>query len=167
MQPGTPIELDIERPVAGGRMLARVGGRVVLVSGAIPGERVLAEIEQSPRAVIYGRTLEVLKRAPARRETQGDSTCGGTVYAHIDYATQLQLKAQVIADAFQRIGRVTLDGPVAIAASPEHGYRMRARLHIRNGQIGFFREGTHDLCSAAVTRQLAAATIRLLDEIER
>ena len=28
-------------------------------------------------------------------------------------------------------------------ASPEHGYRMRARLHVRGGRWGFFREGTH------------------------
>ena len=33
------IDLQIERPVAGGRMLARHEGQVVLVSGAIPGER--------------------------------------------------------------------------------------------------------------------------------
>jgi tRNA/tmRNA/rRNA uracil-C5-methylase (TrmA/RlmC/RlmD family) len=35
---------------------------------------------------------------------------------------------------------------------------MRARLHVRDGRIGFYREGTHDLCDAAATRQLTPAT---------
>ena len=39
MAAAPPIELTIERPVAGGRMLARADGRVVLVAGAIPGAR--------------------------------------------------------------------------------------------------------------------------------
>ena len=36
------VELTIERPVAGGRMMARLDGRVVFVAGALPGERVRA-----------------------------------------------------------------------------------------------------------------------------
>jgi len=42
--------LTVERPVAGGRMLARADGRVVLVAGAIPGETVRARIERVDRA---------------------------------------------------------------------------------------------------------------------
>jgi 23S rRNA (uracil1939-C5)-methyltransferase len=38
------------------------------------------------------------------------------------------------------------------------GYRVRARLHVRDGAAGFFREGTHTLCSAASTGQLRAET---------
>ena len=36
---------------------------------------------------------------------------------------------------------------------------MRARLHVRGGAIGFFREGTHDLCDPALTGQLLPDTI--------
>ncbi|MEO7273290.1 MAG: hypothetical protein ABIX28_14710, partial [Vicinamibacterales bacterium] len=32
------------------------------------------------------------------------------------------------------------------------------RLHVRDGRIGFYREGTHELCDAAATRQLHPAT---------
>ena len=37
---GQEIELLVEKPAAGGRMIARHGGQVVFVAGAIPGERV-------------------------------------------------------------------------------------------------------------------------------
>ena len=37
---GQTLSLTIEKPAAGGRMIARADGRIILVSGAIPGERV-------------------------------------------------------------------------------------------------------------------------------
>ena len=40
---------------------------------------------------------------------------------------------------------------------------MRARLHVRGGRIGFFREGTHDLCDASRTGQLLPATEQILE----
>jgi 23S rRNA (uracil1939-C5)-methyltransferase len=35
---------------------------------------------------------------------------------------------------------------------------MRARLHVSGGRIGFYREGTHDLCDVASTGQLLPET---------
>src|SRR5262249_59751273 len=54
---------------------------------------------------------------------------------------------------------------VRVAPSPETGYRMRARLHVRRSTLGFFREGTHDLCDPRGTRQLLPATIDALDRL--
>ncbi len=48
---------------------------------------------------------------------------------------------------------------MAIAASPERAYRLRARLHVRHRQIGFFREGTHRLCEAAPSGQLSTVML--------
>ena len=42
---------------------------------------------------------------------------------------------------------------------------MRARLHVRGWRVGFFREGTHDLCDARATRQLLPATCDALDRL--
>jgi tRNA/tmRNA/rRNA uracil-C5-methylase (TrmA/RlmC/RlmD family) len=160
---GDSIQLTVEKPAAGGRMIARLNGQIVLVGGAIPGERVTARIERVGKGVVYADTVGVDDSSPDRRTVAADPLCGGCLYAHIDYARQLDLKAQVIADAFGRIGRLTLPSAVRVAASPEEGYRMRARLHIREGRAGFFREGTHDLCDARQTRQLLPATCDVLD----
>src|SRR5688572_21815550 len=166
MQPGTLLTLDIEKPAAGGRMLARHHGQVVLVWGAIPGERVSARVERHGKGVIYADTAQVLSPSPDRRRDAGDWRCGGNVLAFIDYPRQLQLKGQIIQDALARIGRVPLAVPPTVIGSPEHGYRMRARLHAANGRVGFYREGTHVLCAAAPTRQLAEATNEWLVRVE-
>jgi tRNA/tmRNA/rRNA uracil-C5-methylase (TrmA/RlmC/RlmD family) len=148
------IDLSIERPVAGGFMLARHDGRVVLVAGAIPGERVRARVDRATRQVIHATTIEVLEPSPERREPAGQPACGGASYAHIAYAHQCALKAEVLADAFRHVGKLPLEGPVSVAPSPEIGYRLRARLHVRGRRVGFFREQTRELCDAAATGQL-------------
>jgi 23S rRNA (uracil1939-C5)-methyltransferase len=43
---------------------------------------------------------------------------------------------------------------------------MRARLHVVDRRIGFFREGTHQLCDPACTRQLLPSTIAALQQLE-
>ena len=165
LKTGQTVPLTIDKPAAGGRMIARVDGQVVLVSGAIPGERVQARVERVGKGVAYAETLMVDEPSPDRRELFADPLCGGCLFGHIAYPRQLEIKSQVIADAFTRIGRLELPAPVRVVASPEDGYRMRARLHVRGDRVGFFREGTHDLCDARQTRQLLPATCDALERL--
>ena len=159
LAPGQQIELQVEKPASGGRMIARHEGQVVLVLGAIPGERVIARVERADRRLAFARATAVLDASEDRRVAVADPLCGGCLYAHIQYARQRALKSEVIGDAFLRIGRIPLTGPVPVAGSPEQGYRMRARLHVRGDRVGFYREGTHDLCDASATSQLRRETI--------
>ena len=59
---GSVIELLIEKPAAGGRMIARHEGQVVFVSAAIPGERVRAMVERVSQGVGYARTVDNITR---------------------------------------------------------------------------------------------------------
>ena len=152
------LTLDIEKAAAGGRMLARHQGQIVLVSGAIPGERVAARPERRSKGVVFADVVDVLSPSPDRRAVMGDSRCGGNGFAHIAYARQLRLKGEIIQDAFGRIGRVPIDTVPEVIASPERGYRMRARLHVQEGRIGFYLEGTHQLCETTLTGQFLAST---------
>jgi tRNA/tmRNA/rRNA uracil-C5-methylase (TrmA/RlmC/RlmD family) len=159
IEPGQQIELSIEKPAAGGRMLARHHGQVVLVQAAIPGERVIARVERVERQLAFATTIDVIEASADRRETETDLLCGGCLYAHISCERQRTLKGEVIRDAFARVGRIPLDRNIDVAPSPERAYRMRARLHVKNVRVGFYREGTHELCDAAASGQLGADAI--------
>jgi len=156
---GQLVELSIEKPASGGRMIARHHGQVVLVRGAIPGERVRALVERAEKRLAYAVTKEVVDASPDRRPAQKDPLCGGALYSHIAYPSQLAIKSDVIRDAFARVGRHPIEHAVDVAASPEAGYRMRARFHVHGGHAGFYREGTHQLCDAAATHQLQSAAL--------
>jgi 23S rRNA (uracil1939-C5)-methyltransferase len=163
--PGQTVTVMIEKPAVGGRMIARVDGQVVLVAGALPGERLAVRIERVGKGVAYADTVLVEEPSSDRRVPFTDPLCGGCLYAHIAYPRQLQIKSLVIADAFARIGRLPLPA-VTPASSPPTGYRMRARLHHRGGRVGFFREGTHEVCDARATGQLLPAACDVLDRVE-
>lgn len=158
------VELTIEKPAAGGRMIARHEGQVVLVGGAIPGERVRVRVERAERSLAYAIATDILEPSPDRRPLTADWACGGNAYAFIQYGRQLALKAEVIADAFVRIGKMPLEQPVGVTPSREDGYRLRARLQIENGRLGFYREGSHDLCDPSTTGQLLPETARALEQ---
>jgi len=159
LEVGDDVELNIEKPAAGGRMLARHDGLVVLVHGAIPGERVRARVTKVERQLAFARVSDVLDPSSDRRTPFTDLTCGGCAYAHVLYPRQLHLKSEIIKDAFTRLGRLAITSPLDVRPSAERGYRLRARFHVHDGRPGFFREGTHELCDARTTGQLSDDTI--------
>jgi 23S rRNA (uracil1939-C5)-methyltransferase len=163
MRPGLSVTLTPEKPVAGGRMLARHGGAVVLVSGALPGETVEARVERVQHGTVYAATTRVIDASPDR--VGEPNPCGGCVFAHVRYERQLALKQQILVDALARIGKVPLDQAPPIHPSPPSGYRMRARLHGAAGRFGFFNEGTHVLCDPATTGQLRTDTLAVLQSL--
>lgn len=165
LSPGQLLSLSIEKPAAGGPMIARVDGQVVLVNGAIPGERVSARIERVGKGVAHAQAVAIEAPSVDRREPFSDPRCGGCSYSHIVYSRQVEIKAQVIADAFARIGRLQLPNDLRVAASTEEGYRMRARFHMHDGLAGFFREGSHDVCDARISRQMLPSTADAVEEI--
>ena len=162
---GQLIPLAVEKPATGGPMIGRIEGQVVLVTGAIPGERVTARVTRLAKNVAFAETVTVDEPSTDRRPTDADPLCGGSLYAHIAYPRQLTIKAQVIQDTCARLGHFELPTPVSVRPSPESGYRMRARLHVREGRAGFFREGTHEICDARGTRQLLPSTVDVLEQL--
>ena len=165
MRPGDTLSLTVEKAAAGGTMLARHEGRILLVSGAIPGERVQARIDQVKGGVVFGSTVSVEVPSSDRRSAGPDPSCGGNVFAHIAYARQLTLKQEIVRDAFARIAHLPIPDELVAHASPERGYRMRARLHVHGDRIGFYREATHTLCDPAATGQLLDATVTVIRDI--
>jgi 23S rRNA (uracil1939-C5)-methyltransferase len=165
MRVGSTLTLDVERPAVGGRMIARHDGRVVFVAGAIPGERVEVRIERVQRQVAWAQTTGVVTASPDRVEVPAGLTCGGQVLAHVSEARQRSLKAEMLADALRRIGKVTLDAPVEMTGGPADSYRTRARVHVRGGRAGFFAESTHHLCALAPSRQLSPASVDVIERL--
>jgi 23S rRNA (uracil1939-C5)-methyltransferase len=158
---GRNVSVAVEKPAAGGRMIARYEGQILLVAGAIPGERVTVTIDRVEKRLAFASTVFVDEPSADRRDAH-DPLCGGCVYAHIAYPRQIALKAEIIADAFVRIGKIPLADMVPVQPSPENGYRLRARLHVRGNDAGFYREGTHALCNPRLTNQLSS---RAMDSV--
>jgi 23S rRNA (uracil1939-C5)-methyltransferase len=105
---GELVELTVERLAHGGEGVARYGegGYVVFVSGAVPGDRVRAEVVKRKRSYAHARTVELLQPSPERIPETAHHP--GVAWQVLPYERQLQIKAEQVDDALRRIGR--LDG---------------------------------------------------------
>jgi 23S rRNA (uracil1939-C5)-methyltransferase len=142
------VEVRAERMVAGGLALAReAGGRVVLVDGAIPGERVL--VETTPRrGATMGAVVEVLEASPDRVEPPCPHVargCGGCDWQHVTPARQRELRREIVTDALSRLGGVT-DPAVRLGPEvPAERSRDVLRLGVVEGVLGLRRREGHEL----------------------
>ena len=135
---------------AGGDALARdEDGRVVFITGALPGEEVVAEVREEKRDFLRADAVEVLAPSPRRAAPpclhflEG---CGGCDLQHADPAGQRELKRAIVVDALRRLGRLA-DPPVleAVHGIPADGYRTTVRALVdRDGVPGLRRRGGHD-----------------------
>ncbi|MCX6525796.1 MAG: TRAM domain-containing protein, partial [Actinobacteria bacterium] len=157
------IELQIERIVAGGLGLGHEeSGRIVLVEGALPGDRVLVQITESSKRMARGQVRAVLEPAAGRREApclEVAAGCGGCDLQHAEEALQLRLKAEIVTDALRRIS--DLEGvPISFAGElPATRYRTTLRCGVEGptatstarigseqlGRVGFRMRHSHQI----------------------
>lgn len=143
------VELSATGVAAGGDAIAREDdGRVVFVTGAIPGERVRAEVVEQRRDFARARVVEVVSASPARVAPPCPELargCGGCTWQHIAIAEQGALKAEIVRDALRRIAKVE-DAPLqATVELPGEGYRTTVRAAVRKGRAGYRKARSHDV----------------------
>lgn len=167
VQAGMSYEMDITGLADGGRGLSREPqGRVVLVDGALPGERVLASVRRVHKDYVEAAAIDIIQKSPQRVEPACPmyGRCGGCDLMHLEYSSQLKAKVGWVERSLSR-----LDGmpPVESFTSPaELGYRNRIRLHHRQKRLGFFAAGTRELVevdSCPVAAEPASALMAALD----
>ncbi|CAN7255018.1 23S rRNA (uracil(1939)-C(5))-methyltransferase RlmD [Pseudoxanthomonas sp. LjRoot143] len=129
----TPFEACITDLTHDGRGVARRDGKAVFVSGALPGERVMAEQTAKNRHFDEARTLDVLEASPDRVTPRCPhfGTCGGCVLQHLDEARQIEAKQRVLLENLERIGHVTPGTVLPSLTGANWGYRRKGRFSVR------------------------------------
>lgn len=173
---GKELELDVTNIAHGGISVARHDGRVIFVSDAIPGERVLARItEDSKKSFWRAETVKVITPSEHRQmhvwssasvARDPDNRAGGAEFGHIAPAHQRELKRQVIVDSLQRFAKV--DSPIGNDVTVEPipgsedgtGWRTRVRLHVdESGRPGPYAARSHRVI-AVTELPLATAAVQ-------
>jgi 23S rRNA (uracil1939-C5)-methyltransferase len=167
----TEVTLEIDSLSHGPYGIGRHRGRVVMVPGAVPGDRISARIVASKGSYDIGRLTGVLTAAPQRREPPCRYTrdCGGCPWQQIDYPAQLAAKARNLDDALRRIGKLSdFEMRPIISAPREFAYRRRIQLRCAaDRQIGFSPAASHDLVAIDTCAVAAEAVNLALADLRR
>jgi len=151
---GEQLEVEIDSLAFGGRGVARADGMVVFVAGALPGDRVRAEVTKAKRRFAEARTVELLRPGAERvadRCAHGGEPCPGAPWQGLPYERQLSHKQEQVGEALRRIGGLDRFELEPIEPATEQ-WRYRNKLEYSFGEdaegepiLGFHARGRWDL----------------------
>ncbi|HEX7245815.1 MAG TPA: 23S rRNA (uracil(1939)-C(5))-methyltransferase RlmD [Solirubrobacterales bacterium] len=150
---GEQLEAEVESLAFGGRGVARLEGQVVFIAGALPGDRVRAEITKAKRRFAEARAVELLRPSEERVAescVHEGEPCPGAPWQGLPYERQLEEKSRQVEEALRRIGG--LDGFELEPIEPAiERWRYRNKLEYSFGErdgepiLGFHARGRWDL----------------------
>jgi 23S rRNA (uracil1939-C5)-methyltransferase len=127
------MECEITDLSHDGRGVARVDGKAMFVSGALPGERVRVRLKTRHRHYDEAVCEEVLHASADRTKPRCPhfGICGGCALQHMSPQAQILAKQRVLLDNLERIGKVTPDTVLPPLTDEPWGYRRKARLSVK------------------------------------
>ena len=120
-------DLLITDYAAEGKALARLDGKVIFISGAVPGDVADVMLVKNKKDWAEGRVLKIKEKSAVRVEPfcQHFGVCGGCKWQMLPYEKQLQYKQQEVEQNLRRIGKIDLPEILPIIGGDE-------TVHYRN-----------------------------------
>ena len=149
LNPGDQFQTTLNGINDSGETLSEVRGAPVEVTGGLPGEKVVVEVQKRFPERIVAKVVEVLEQAEERvvPECEYFLTCSGCQWQHASYDYQLQLKqarVQREIDKYQSLSQVVV--AATIGSESQLGYRNHGRFTVGKkddgGKIGYINAVT-------------------------
>ncbi len=148
-RPGNILDLRIDTLAYGGQGLARDDDFVVFVRGAVPGDRVKAQVSRRRQRHAEARLLEIVEPSPARVSAPCGHAgeCGGCEWQTLAYATQLEFKQRQVVESLEHVGGLR-DFAVEPIAGMDDPWRYRNKMEFSFAQtdaglaLGLHRRGS-------------------------
>tara|TARA_A100001037_G_scaffold173128_1_gene155412 strand:- start:2345 stop:3616 length:1272 start_codon:yes stop_codon:yes gene_type:complete len=144
LEPGDNFEITLGEINDAGDTVTEIEGAPVVISGGLPGEVVIAEVQKKFPERIAARVAEVIEPHAERVEPACKyvSSCSGCQWQHVSYGAQLEFKqarVQRELDKYESLAGAEVDPTVESAK--QLGYRNHARFTIGKyeyaGQVGY------------------------------
>jgi len=120
---------------AEGKSLARVDGKVIFVSGVIPGDVADIQLGKSKKDWAEGRAIKIIEPSPNRLTPfcKHFGNCGGCKWQMLPYEKQLEYKQQEAEQNLKRIGKIDIPEMLPIIGSAKTtAYRNKLEFTFSN-----------------------------------
>ncbi len=118
--------------------------------GAFPGDVVHVTQAKKKKSFAEATQAQITHPSPDRIEPicPDAQRCGGCDWMALPIERQRERKREVLADTLHRLGGISrdfLERQLTVLGGQPLSYRMRVRLQIKRGKVGFFARGTHEV----------------------
>lgn len=156
--------IRIERMGSGAEAVGRTAeGKTVFVAGGAPGDVAEVDLIEDKGSYARAEIARIVEPSPDRiaPPCAFAHACGGCPWQHLSYGAQLSTKRDNVVSALVRTARIGSERAERIvadvvASKRQWGYRNKLEFGISrsNGRfdVGFRREGTHDVVTPALCR---------------
>lgn len=150
MQKNEIYTVIIEDLTAEGNGVCHIDGMAVFIPESAVGDKLRIKIVKVLKNYAFGIIEEIL--VPSADRIVPDciyhKQCGGCTFRHINYEKELEIKAKIVRDAFERIGKLSPEFLPIIGCKERQGYRNKAQYPVsegKNGEIvcGFYAKRSH------------------------
>lgn len=181
VQQGERLKLTIKRLGINGEGIGYYEHKLVFVPGALPTEKVIAEVTEDLHNFIRASLVEILVKSDDRIQPVDDyaNEVGGFELENLAYSKQLEFKRDVIKDSLEKYKPAGYRKyqllPTIGMAEPIH-YRNKATFQVRSdGEkviAGLYKHRSHtvvDLKTSALqyplTMKVMRAIVEMIDEL--
>ncbi len=117
-------DLIITDYAAEGKALAKLDGKVIFISGAVPGDTADVLLTKNKKDWAEGRVLKIKQLSKERVAPfcRHFGVCGGCKWQMLPYEKQLQYKQQEVEQNLRRIGKIELPAILPIVGADDTVY---------------------------------------------
>lgn len=151
--------------------IAFMDKKPVFIAGALPNEKVLAQLTEDKRHYGRARLIKVLTPSASRATPfcEHYKRCGGCQLQHFEHKAQLEAKKDSLNQLMDKFAGVRIEQAPEIVG-PTQGYRRRARLSIKLDkeeglQIGFRQRASNEIVNIRHCPVLSPSLNQLLTPI--
>jgi len=160
-------QVTVEDYAAEGKALARTEGKVVFISGAVPGDVVDVQLSKNKKDWAEGKAIYFHEYSKDRVEPfcEHFGVCGGCKWQMLPYEKQLQYKQNEVEQNLRRLGKIELPEIMPIIGCDTIN-RYRNKLEFTFSNRRYLLAGEMDNPEAAIqTSGLGFHVPRLFDKV--
>lgn len=171
------IKLKIDGLTNEGNGVGRYEGMAVFVPFTAIGDEINCRIVKLKKTFAYGIIDSVITPSKDRIEPNCPTykKCGGCSFRHISYEAELKAKQGFVKDAFERIGKLSVNFDDILGCEEIYHYRNKAQYPVceKNGRLecGFYSKRSHRvvdnktcLLQPEIFNKIADFAVKLLDK---
>ena len=146
MNKNDTVTIEIFDVTEDGKGIGRYENTVVFVPFSAVGDTVSVRIIKVLKNYCVGKLIRIITTSKDRvtPDCEYFSKCGGCVYRHINYESELRLKSKRVEDCIRRIAKIDLGAQPIVSDRKIMRYRNKAQLPVGEGNaIGFFANHSH------------------------